>query len=133
LDGRDQGKEKVRMRFDRHRPKPAPQSTDDAQGQAMSEKYINAAQQRVLRTLLTLAEHDLDGLLPGEIARNLDTLPSNTTRDLANLRLAGLAESLPNGRWRIAPRLVELALALQRSLDSAQRKLEETRRRYSRE
>lgn len=99
----------------------------------MSEKYINAAQQRILRTLLTLAEHDLDGLSPGEIARSLDTLPSNTTRDLANLRLAGLAEALPSGRWRIAPRLVELSLALQRSLDQAQRRLEETRRRYTQE
>lgn len=99
----------------------------------MSEKYTNAAQQRILRTLLILAEHALDGVTPGEIARQLNTLPSNTTRDLANLRLAGLAEVMPNGRWRIAPRLVELALALQRSLDSAQRRLEETRRRYSHE
>lgn len=99
----------------------------------MSEKYTNAAQQRILRTLLILAEHALDGAAPGEIARQLSTLPSNTTRDLANLRLAGLAEVTPNGRWRIAPRLAELALALQRSLDSAQRRLEETRRRYSHE
>lgn len=99
----------------------------------MSEKYTNAAQQRILRTLLILAEHALDGVTPGEIARQLATLPSNTTRDLANLRLAGLAEVMANGRWRIAPRLVELALALQRSLDSAQRRLEETRRRYSHE
>lgn len=98
-----------------------------------SDKYINVAQQRALRTLLILADHDLEGLTPGEIARQIDTLPSNTTRDLANLRLAGLAEVMPNSRWRIAPRLVELALALQRSLDSAQRRLEETRRRYSHE
>lgn len=97
-----------------------------------SDKYINVAQQRALRTLLILADHDLDGLTPGEIARQLDTLPSNTTRDLANLRLAGLAEMLPNGRWRIAPRVAELALTLQRNLDKARQRLDETQRRYSR-
>ncbi len=96
------------------------------------EKYANAAQQRALRTLLMLAAHDLDGLAPGEIARSLNTLPSNTTRDLANLRLAGLAETLGNGRWRISPRLAELAITLQRNLDRARQRLEETRRRYTR-
>jgi DNA-binding IclR family transcriptional regulator len=97
------------------------------------EKYLNAAQQRALRTLLMLAEHDLDGLSPGEIARHLKTLPSNTTRDLANLRLAGLAEALANGRWRISPRLAEIAITLQRNVESARRRLEETRRRYRRD
>ena len=97
------------------------------------EKYLNAAQQRALQTLLMLAEHDLDGIAPGEIARHLNTLPSNTTRDLANLRLAGLAESLSNGRWRISPRLAELAITLQRNVESARRRFEETRRRYRRE
>ena len=97
-----------------------------------NDKYINAAQQRALRTLLILAEHDLDGLTPGEIARQLDTLPSNTTRDLANLRLAGLAEMLASGRWRITPRVAELAQTLQRNLDKARQRLDDTQRRYSR-
>lgn len=95
-----------------------------------SEKYINAAQQRALRTLLMLAEHDLDGLAPGEIARQLKTLPSNTTRDLANLRVAGLAETTGNGRWRISARLVELAIALQRNVETARQRLDDARRRY---
>lgn len=97
-----------------------------------NDKYINVAQQRALRTLLILAEHDLDGLTPGEIARQIDTLPSNTTRDLANLRLAGLAEMLDNGRWRITPRVAQLAQSLQRNLDKARKRLADTQRRYSR-
>jgi DNA-binding MarR family transcriptional regulator len=96
-----------------------------------SDKYLNAAQQRVLSTLLILADHDLNGLAPGEVARRLGTLPSNTTRDLANLRAAGLAETTDAGRWRITARLAELAVALQRNLEDARRQLEETRRRYS--
>ena len=97
------------------------------------EKYLNAAQQRALRTLLILAEHDLDGIAPGDIARHLNTLPSNTTRDLANLRMAGLAESLASGRWRVSPRLAELAITLQRNVENARRRFEEARRRYKRD
>jgi DNA-binding MarR family transcriptional regulator len=62
------------------------------------ENYANQAQQRVLRTLVVLLERGSVGALPGEIAERIGTIPSNTTRDLANLRLAGLATSV-NGRW----------------------------------
>ena len=57
-------------------------------------KYTSAAQQRVLRTLRCLAEAQGTGALPSEIAAALKTLPSNTTRDLANLRLAGFAKKV---------------------------------------
>lgn len=53
------------------------------------EKYVNAAQQRVLRTFMVLADHDTAGVPPGEIAKAVSTLASNTTRDLANLKHAG--------------------------------------------
>lgn len=97
------------------------------------EKYINAAQQRALRTLLMLAEHDLDGLAPGEIARHLKTLPSNTTRDLANLRLAGGRIARQRSLAHFAATESELAIVLQRNLENARQRLEETRRRYARD
>lgn len=65
-------------------------------------KYTNAAQQRVLRTLRLLKERRSVGATPGEIAKQIETAPSNTTRDLANLRMAGLAVSI-NRRWYISP------------------------------
>jgi hypothetical protein len=68
--------------------------------------YRNAAQQRVLLTLAFLAQRR-EGALPGEIAQSLGTLPSNTTRDLANLRLAGLAVAR-DGRWCCSPHLINL-------------------------
>ncbi len=61
-------------------------------------KYCSASQQRVLRTLLVLANHPVEGVLPGVIAAHLQTLPSNTTRDLANLRIVGLARK-DKGLW----------------------------------
>lgn len=61
-------------------------------------RYTNAAQQRVLHTLRLLAEVRSTGALPSDIAARIGTLRSNTTRDLANLRIAGLATAA-HGRW----------------------------------
>lgn len=79
-----------------------------------TDKYQNFAQQRVLQTLLVLAAHGHDGIAPSEVARAVDTLPSNTTRDLANLRLAGLAEE-HDGRWYPTVRFVEAFVRSRRS------------------
>jgi DNA-binding IclR family transcriptional regulator len=69
-------------------------------------KYANAAQQRVLLTLDFLANHP-EGASPGEIAKALNTLASNATRDLANLRLAGMAAAV-DGRWSCSPTFLAL-------------------------
>lgn len=68
-------------------------------------KHWNMAQQRVLRTLLALAEHGATGLTTGKIAKLVGTIPSNATRDLANLRIAGLARHADD-RWYPARLLV---------------------------
>lgn len=97
-----------------------------------NERYINSAQQRVLQALQLLAGHELDGLAPGEIAKRLRTTPSNVTRDLANLKEAGLAECLDSGRWRITPRMAQLALGVLRALDRAKQRVEEVGQRFTR-
>lgn len=96
------------------------------------ERYINSAQQRVLRTLTMLCGHELDGLAPGEIAKALRSSPSNTTRDLANLKEAGLAETLDSGRWRVTPKVAQMAFAVAKSLDDARARVDEITQRYTR-
>lgn len=93
--------------------------------------YINAAQQRVLRILLMLAGHELMGLAPGEIAKALKTNPSNVTRDLANLREAGMAEPLESGAWRITPRVSQIALRVLNSLGEARKRVDEVAQRFT--
>lgn len=93
--------------------------------------YINAAQQRVLKILMLLAGHEVMGLAPGEIAKAVRTSPSNVTRDLANLREAGMAEPLDNGTWRITPRVGQIALRVLNSLGEARRRVDETAQRFS--
>lgn len=98
----------------------------------MTPNYINAAQQRVLRVLVLLAGHEITGLAPSEIAKAVRTSASNTTRDLANLREAGLAEPLADSqRWRITPRMAQLALRVLRSLDDAKKRVDEVQQRFT--
>lgn len=97
------------------------------------DRYRSNGQQRVLRVLVFLGGHEVKGLAPGEIAKSLDISPSQVTHDLANLRIAGLAEQLPDSdRWRLAPRLPQIALAMLNGMDRAQSKLDEVRQRYTR-
>ncbi len=99
----------------------------------MSAQYINAAQQRVLRILVLLAGHEVEGLAPGEIAKAMRSSASNTTRDLANLKEAGLAEARESGRWALTPRMAQMAIAVLKHLDDAKRAVEETHQRYTRD
>jgi len=97
------------------------------------ERYRNAAQQRVLRLLVHLGGHEIDGLAPAEIARSLGVTASNVTRDLANLELAGLAERLGESRrWRLTPRISQIGLAMLNGVDRAEHKVHEVRQRYTR-
>lgn len=100
---------------------------------ASDEKYRSQSQQRVLQVLMALAGNEFGGVLPGELAKATRTTASNITRDLANLGIAGLAEEIPGtGRWRLGPKVVQLALAHLRHMDDIERRHSEVRQRYSR-
>lgn len=100
----------------------------------MSEReYANAAQERGYAVLLALAGHEVNGLAPGEIAKGLCATPSSITRDLRVLAKAGLAEPIAEtGRWRLGPKLVQIANAFALNLDRARRRVDEVHQRYTR-
>lgn len=96
------------------------------------ERYINAAQQRVLRILVLLAGNEVLGLTPSELADAVRTTRSNITRDLSNLREAGLADRIEDtGRWCITPLMGQLALRVLASLEKARQRLDEITQRYT--
>ncbi len=96
--------------------------------------YINAAQQRLLKAIVLLAGNEFNGLAPSDLAKALQTNPSNVTRDLANLKEAGLAEQLPDtGRWRLGPKLVQIALAFSDHVTRSTARMEELQHRYTRQ
>jgi DNA-binding IclR family transcriptional regulator len=96
-----------------------------------AEKYISDSQQRLLRMVMALAGHEVNGLAPGQIAKLADCSPSQATRDLANLQAAGWAEQVPDLRtWRLGPAPVRLALAHMAGMDRVQRRMGEVRSRF---
>lgn len=96
-------------------------------------EYHNAAQERGYKVLLTLAGNEFQGLAPHEIAKAVGTSLSNTTRDLRVLQRAGLAEPIQEtGRWRLGPKLIQIAVAFSLHVDSARRRLDEITQRYTR-
>lgn len=97
-------------------------------------QYDNAAQQRALRLVGILAGHELHGIAPKDMADSLGVSAGTITRDLHNLREAGMAEQIQEtGRYRLAPKLVQIALAHMTAMDRAERQLGEIKQRFTRE
>lgn len=95
--------------------------------------YTNAAQQRILQLQMALFVDVVNGLPPSRLAELLRVSASAITRDLDNLRTAGLAErDEATGHWRLTPRLPQQAIKVFNSIDAAQRRVDEARNRFTR-
>ena len=95
--------------------------------------YTNGSQQRILKVLLTMFGHEIDGLAPGQLAKLAGIKPDEATRDLNNLLQAGFAELVPhNNHYRITPMLGQKSLAILSTIERAAQRVEETRSRYTR-
>ena len=96
-------------------------------------RYRSESKQRLLETLKCLAGHEVDGLAPSQIAKRVGTGESNTTSDLAQLHLAGLAEQITDtGRWRLSPLLPQIGLAMLATVERAESRLRDIQTRYTR-
>lgn len=96
----------------------------------MTNQYINAAQMRGYKTLKALFGHEANGVDCIDLAKQLGQSKSQVYKDLATLSAAGLAEQLPDKRWRLSSSLAREAVKIMNSIDSARRRLEETAGRY---
>ena len=95
--------------------------------------YTNAAQQRILQLQMALFTDVVNGLPPSRLAELLRVSASAITRDLDNLRTAGLAErDEATGHWRLTPRLPQQAIKVFNAIDTAQRRVDEARNRFTR-
>lgn len=95
--------------------------------------YTNAAQQRILQLLLVLFGDVVHGYPPSKLAEVLKVSASAITRDLDNLRTAGIAErDEATGNWRLTPRLPQQSIKVFNAIDAAQRRVDEARNRFTR-
>jgi DNA-binding IclR family transcriptional regulator len=110
--------------------------------QTAATNYHCESQQRGLAVMLALAGHEFDGVSLTEIATALaqrsgkpaSSYKNNVFRDLQNLKAAGLAEQLPDSeRWRLGPKMPQIAQAYTRNLARISGRFEELQQRYSRE
>ena len=95
--------------------------------------YTNAAQQRILQLQLALFGDVVRGYPPSKLAELLNVSASAITRDLDNLRTAGVAErDDATGNWRLTPRLPQQSIKVFNAIDAAQRRVDEARNRFTR-
>ncbi len=95
--------------------------------------YTNEAQQRLLRVVLALFGDVVNGYPPAALAKAACCAASVITRDLDNLRTAGWAERIEDtGHWRLTPRMPQQAIKVFNAIDSAQRRVDEVRNRFTR-
>ena len=94
--------------------------------------YTNAAQQRILKLVLVLFGDVVNGYTPSALATAMNCAASVITRDLDNLATAGIAERDDSGAWRLTPRLPQQAIKVWTAIDRAERRIEESKNRFSR-
>ena len=97
------------------------------------DRYSNASQQRILKVVLALFSDVVQGVSNAAITKATGASASNVTRDLENLRIAGLAErDEATGHWRLTPCLPQQSIKVLNSIDRAQRRVDEVRNRFTR-
>ena len=97
------------------------------------EKHRIESVQRAIKAQICLAGHEMEGLSPSQIALATGMTATQTTRIMANLEIGGIAErNTSNNKWRLSPRVVQIAIAHMNAMDKAEKKLTETKIRYSR-
>lgn len=89
---------------------------------------------RAKAVIEALAGHNFDGLRNQQIASLVQQPAHTTLRDLQALESLGWAERIPgkDERWRLSPRLIQLAIAHQNELARLSQKLDDFTNRYSR-
>ncbi len=95
--------------------------------------YTNEAQQRILKLAILMFDDVVKGFAPGVLAKAMDCSAPKITRDLDNLLTAGVAEcDADTGAWRLTPRLPQQAVKVFNAIDRAERRIEESKNRFSR-
>lgn len=101
----------------------------------MIPKQDRQSARRALRAQFVLQGHVVDGLRLKQIAEALGTSLPNALRDLQVMAEEGIAERIPGNdeRWRLTPKIVQIARATGEEFARHRAKLDEFEQRYSRE
>jgi DNA-binding IclR family transcriptional regulator len=100
----------------------------------MSTSAPQQTTRRAIRLLFLLKGHAFNGLRLKQLAEAAEQSPSTTLRDLEVLADEGVVERLANDkdRWRLTPKVIQLAIAHQAEMAALQQRVDDTTQRYSR-
>lgn len=89
---------------------------------------------RAKAVIEALGGNNYDGLRNQQIAEAVQQSPSTTLRDLQSLEAIGWTERIPgkDERWRLSPRLIQLAVAHQHEVARVMQRTDDFTNRYSR-
>lgn len=89
---------------------------------------------KAIRLIYALSGNEVQGLSPSEMAKTTRLSPSAVTQYRQLLQAAGLVEQVPHmpGRFRLGPKLIQIARAYESGVEQAKHRLSETEQRYSR-
>ena len=99
---------------------------------AAEKKNLGNAQLRLLKVIEALSGHEVFGIRLKEVAEAVENSDPTVLRDLNTLAAAGWASQDESGRWRLGTKLVQIAVHFSWGVDEAQKKLDETKQRYTR-
>lgn len=94
------------------------------------DKYQCDAQVRVLALVDKLVGHEVMGLSTKEVTEKAGYSAATVFRDLQNLQIAGWAEQMDDGRWRLSVNAARMLRKINDGLNTALSKVNEARRAY---
>ena len=81
-----------------------------------AETRLNASQSRLIHVAEVLAAHPIFGLPAAEVRAQVGDSRNQVARTLATLEAGDWAEQTPAGRWRLTPRLTQIADRMRQAL-----------------
>ncbi|MDR2208835.1 MAG: hypothetical protein LBE22_07695 [Azoarcus sp.] len=92
----------------------------------------NACQLRMLTLIEALSGSEVFGMRLRDVAKAVGVIDSTALRDLETLSAAGWAQKLPDNRWRLSAKPIQLLFNFQSGLARAEEQVDEVRRNYTR-
>lgn len=82
----------------------------------MADSYKNDGQQRLVAVVEALAENLIEGRTASEVGEAIETSAVQAFRTLKNLEIAGWAEQLSTGYWRLSPTVTRISDRVRQTL-----------------
>lgn len=96
------------------------------------KKNLGNAQLRLLKVIEALSGHEVFGTRLKDIAEAVGAGTPTVLRDLQTLAAGGWARQDDAGKWRLGPKLVQIATNFTWGLTQAKQAVSETEQRYTR-